>query len=418
MSPGTQSVTSAVVVGAGMVGLSVAWFLREAGVDVTVVERAEPAAGSSWGNAGWLSPGLAVPLPEPSVLSYGLRALADPASALHIPPSLDPGLWLFLGRFARHCTLRRWNASMRAYLTLNEQALAAYDRLAAGGVPAETVDAPIVAGFRDRAEASGLLRELDLMERAGQHVEVTRLDADTARAEVPQLSWRVGFALRLAGQRYIDPGGFVDALSKSFVERGGRLLTGWDVTHVGRRGAAGIRVTSSTGEQRAADVGVLATGAWLDRLARPLGVRVPVRAGRGYSFSVKTSAPVPCPVYFPGPRVACTPYQGSLRVGGTMEFRAPDAPLQRPRLEALLAAAQPLLAGVDWDSLTDAWVGPRPVTPDGLALIGATADPAIFVAGGHGMWGMTLGPVTGAVLSDQIVTGRTSPALAPFDPRR
>lgn len=98
---------SAVVVGAGMVGLSVAWFLQDAGVEVTVVERHHPAAGASWGNAGWLSPGLAVPLPDPAVLRYGLRALLDPSSALYVPLGLDRELWAFLVRFARHCTPRR-----------------------------------------------------------------------------------------------------------------------------------------------------------------------------------------------------------------------------------------------------------------------------------------------------------------------
>lgn len=417
MSATFRSASSAVVIGAGMVGLSVAWFLQEAGVDVTVVERDEPAAGSSWGNAGWLSPGLAVPLPEPAVLRYGLRSLADRTSALYIPPALDPGLWAFLGRFARHCTLARWRTAMGSYLALNEAALAAYDRLADGGVPAETIQAPILAAFADRREAAGLRRELDMMADAGQHLEVAELDAAAAREAVPQLSWRVDHALELRGQRYIDPGRFVHGLAKAVTDRGGTLRTGCEVTGLTPRPGGGVTV-GAAGEPLGADVAVLTTGAWLDRLARPLGVRTPVRAGRGYSFSVDTARPVPCPVYFPLPRVACTPYHGGLRVGGTMEFRPADAPARRDRLEALLASAQPLLAGVDWDSLTDAWVGPRPVTPDGLALIGATHDPAVFVAGGHGMWGITLGPVTGQLLAEQIVTGVRPPALAAFDPRR
>jgi D-amino-acid dehydrogenase len=416
MSAAGRSPSSAVVIGAGMVGLSVAWFLQEAGIEVTVVERDEPASGSSWGNAGWLSPGLAVPLPEPAVLRYGLRSLADRRSALFIPPALDFDLWRFLARFARHCTLGRWREAMRSYLAMNEAALAAYDRLSDGGVPAETIEAPILAAFTDRAEAAGLRRELDMMAEAGQHLEVVELDAAGAREAVPQLSWRVGHALELRGQRYIDPGRFVGGLAKAVSGRGGTLLTGSEVTGILTR-PGGVTVTAA-GEQLRADVAVLATGAWLDRLARPFGVRVQVRAGRGYSFSVRTARPVPCPVYFPLPRVACTPYQGGLRVGGTMEFRPVDAPLRRDRMEALLASAQPLLAGIDWDSVTDTWVGSRPVTPDGLALVGVTGDPAVFVAGGHGMWGITLGPITGQLLAEQIVTGSRPAALAAFDPRR
>ncbi|MHB1536870.1 MAG: NAD(P)/FAD-dependent oxidoreductase, partial [Acidimicrobiales bacterium] len=358
------------MVGAGIVGLSVAWFLQEAGVEVTVLERHEPAAGASWGNAGWLSPGLAVPLPEPAVLRYGLRSLADRTSALYIPPAFDPHLWAFLARFARNCTRGRWDAAMRSYLAVNEGALGAYDRLIDGGVAAETAQAPILAGFAQRQEAVGLRRELEMMAAAGQRIEVVDLDTDAARQAVPQLSWRIGYALELRGQRYIDPGQFVSALAKSIVDKGGAVRSGWEVNRIDRRPGGGVRAVSTAGERADGDVAVLATGAWLDRLAAARGVRVPVRAGRGYSFSVATSAPVPGPVYFPVPRVACTPYQGGMRVGGTMEFRPTDAPLRRDRVEALLASARPLLAGVDWDSVADTWVGPRPVTPDGLALIG------------------------------------------------
>ncbi len=417
MSVGHRNPASAVVIGAGIVGLSVAWFLQESGVQVTVVERGVPGRGSSWGNAGWLSPGLAVPLPEPAVLRYGLRSLLDRTSALYVPPSLDPALWAFLARFARHCTIGHWKAAMRGYLGVNDAALAAYDRLAAAGVSAETVKAPVIAAFRNRSEAAGLRRELEMMAAAGQHLETVELDEAAARDAAPQLSWRIGYALELLGQRYIDPGQFVASLATAVVDRGGTMRAGFEVTDVASRFGGGITV-SGADEQISADVAVLATGAWLSRLATRVGVRVAVRAGRGYSFGVRTVQAVPCPVYFPLPRVACTPYQGGLRIGGTMEFASADDPAHSGRLEALLSSAQPLLTGVDWDSISGTWVGSRPITPDGMALIGATDHPGVFVAGGHGMWGVTLGPITGQLLAEQIVTGIAPEALAPFDPRR
>ena len=93
-----------VVIGAGMVGLSTAWFLQEHGVQVTVLDRTGVAAGSSWGNAGWLTPGVATPLPEPAVLRYGLRAALSPSSPVYVPPSLKPALLRFLTGFVRHST--------------------------------------------------------------------------------------------------------------------------------------------------------------------------------------------------------------------------------------------------------------------------------------------------------------------------
>src|SRR3954462_1501917 len=90
------------VIGAGMVGLSTAWFLQEAGVQVTVYDRDRVAAGASWGNAGWLTPALTAPLPEPSVLRYGLRAVLSPRSPVYLPLRADASLLRFLTRFVAH----------------------------------------------------------------------------------------------------------------------------------------------------------------------------------------------------------------------------------------------------------------------------------------------------------------------------
>ncbi len=200
-------------------------------------------------------------------------------------------------------------------------------------------------------------------------------------------------------------------------ERGGVVRSGFDVDAVRPRGHA-VTLETRSGELISGDVVVLATGAWLNRLARSGGVRVPVRAGRGYSFTVPTDEPVPGPVYLPDVRVACTPYRGALRVAGTMEFRSPDAPLDRDRIRAIIDSARDLLRGVRWNERTDEWVGPRPVTPDGMPLIGATTAPGVYVAGGHGMWGLTQGPITGRLLAEQIATGKQPEALRPVDPLR
>ena len=101
-----------------------------------------------------------------------------------------------------------------------------------------------------------------------------------------------------------------------------------------------------------------------------------------------------------------------------MELRRPDAALDRRRIRAIVESVRPLLRGVDLDARAEEWVGSRPVTVDGLPLIGATSSPRVFVAGGHGMWGITLGPATGRLLAEQVVTGRMPEVLRPFDPLR
>jgi D-amino-acid dehydrogenase len=408
---------SAIVIGAGVVGLSTAWFLQERGVRVTVVDRSGIAAGASWGNAGWLSPGLAIPLNEPSVLRYGLRTLLDRQAPLHVPATPDPRLWAFLARFAAHCTGKSWRRAVDANLPLNAECLEAFDVLTANGVDVPTIDAPITAVFETAQHAAGLLAELRRLGEAGQEISYTGLTATDLAKRFPQVNARNGAGVRLDGQRYVDPGRFVESLARSVVSRGGTIRHRFAVTSV-RAHAHAVAVQSAAGQTLSANAVVLATGAWLGELGRRFGVTVPVRAGRGYSFTVPTDHAVPEPIYLPDIRVACTPYRTGLRVAGTMEFRKPDAPLDEARVEAIIASARPWLTGIRWDERTDVWVGSRPVTTDGRPVIGAAGAPGLFVAGGHGMWGLTHGPVTGRLLAEHITTGKQPEALRPFDPLR
>lgn len=403
---------TAIVIGAGMVGLSTAWHLQEHGVEVTVIDRTGVAAGASWGNAGYLAPAKTIPLADPSVWTYGPRALIDPDAAVHVPLRWDPELAGFLARFIAHGTMRAWHRTMAALAPINAIALEAFDELAGGGVGAPTHEGPFIIGFTDQAQGAKYLDEVRRVRGHGLEVEVTRLDAADTGTLAPILSDAVTTAYRVDGQRYIEPGPFVDALGDAVRARGAAMRTGQVVTEVGDG------VVLDTGERLTADAVVVATGAWMPELARPLGVRMRVQAGRGYSFSVATDRPIPHPVYLPTQRVACTPYQGRLRIAGTMEFLAPDEPPRQRRIQAMANQVDGLFRDVDLADRWDEWVGSRPVTPDGLPLVGATAADGVYVAGGHGMWGMVLGPATGKLLAKQIVTGEIDSVLVPFDPLR
>lgn len=404
---------SAIIVGAGIAGLSTAWFLQEHGIEVTVLDRRTVAAGASWGNAGWVSPVFAVPLPAPAMLRTGLRALLSPDSPLYIPPRPDPHLARFLLRLAAHCTDRRWQVSMSAFAPLNRAALAAFDALAVGGVAEPTVSGrDLLLAFADPAERQVVVDELEHVRGFGLDVDYALLSGDGARAVEPALSDAVGAGLTVSGQRYLDPARYVAALADSVRARGGRIVDGVRVRDVHDTGRD-VRV----GEYRA-DLVVLAAGAWLSALASPFGVRLPVQAGRGYSFTVTGGTLPTRPTYFPGHKAVCTPISGGVRISGMMEFTAPDRPLDPRRITAVRTAASRMLRDVDWDGRTDEWVGSRPCTPDGLPLVGPTRSPRVFVCGGHNMWGVTLGPVTGRLLAETIATGRAPAELTPLHPLR
>jgi D-amino-acid dehydrogenase len=405
------------VVGAGMVGLATAWFLQERGVGVDVFERAHVGAGSSWGNAGWLTPALVAPLPGPAVLRYGLRAVLDPASPVYVPFGVQPRLWRFLGSFARHCTTSRWRSGVHAYRDVNRQALDAFDRLAAGGIDAQTRAAdPLLACFATAAARDGLLEELAALERLGQKVGHDLVAPARARELAPILTGHVVAAVQLHDQRFLDPPRYLAALADAVRARGARVAEHTPVLDV--RDDGPHVVVSTRDDVRRHDAVVLATGAWLPELASRVGVRMLVQAGRGYSFTVPAEHLPAAPIYLPAQRVACTPLGERLRIAGMMEFRGPDQPLDPRRIRAIVEAVRPYLRGVDLDDRRDEWVGSRPCTPDGLPLIGPTSSPRIHVAGGHGMWGIVLGPLTGRLLAEAVVTGDVPHELRAFHPLR
>ena len=222
-----------------MVGLATAWFLQEAGVEVTVLDREGVAAGASWGNAGWLTPGLATPLPEPAVLKYGVRAVLSPSSPVYVPPTASPRLLKFLTRFARNSTAGRWKTAMESLVPINRQALSAFDLLAKAGVEAETYEAKsFLAAYRTEAERSVLLEEIEQIHAAGQGIEFEAITGDDAREIEPSLSDEIGAAIRLHGQRFINPGEYVQLLADSVIARGGQIISGVDVWTSWTRSAA------------------------------------------------------------------------------------------------------------------------------------------------------------------------------------
>ena len=413
----SESVT---VVGAGIVGLSVAWHLLKKGVPVTVIEQSSVSAGASFGNAGWISPGLATPLPEPSVVKFGLKSLTDRNSPLYIPPTTDGNIMNFAVRFARNCTRPRWNLAMKALLPLNETAIEGYEEIASGSGYIDDLTpkkGPILAAFRSRAEAVGLQEELYDIVSAGGSIESHELSGSELTDDRPFLDESVTFALLLLGQRFLDSNRYCLALAKEVEALGGTVRLGQRVLGVEPL-ATGSKIRLSDGNTMTSNKVVLAIGAWTPTLTRKLGVKVAQAAGRGYSFGVQTDVKIEHPIYFPLQRIACTPLAGGLRIAGTMEIASPLDAYDPRRVDAIIRSATGLLKGVDLQSREQEWVGPRPITEDGLPIIGPTLDENIWVAAGHGMWGVTYGPVTGRLVAEGLIENKTPSSLRPFSPLR
>ncbi|MGO2029454.1 MAG: NAD(P)/FAD-dependent oxidoreductase [Glutamicibacter ardleyensis] len=412
-----------VIVGAGFVGLSTAWYLQESGVKVTVVDRGGVASGSSWGNAGWLTPALTLPIAEPSIFSNGLKMMFDPASPLYIPLKADGKLLRFLLGFTWHSTPKKWEEAMRIYSEIGTHGLDAFDELAEGtsagpGVAEKTKPAdPFLTGFTSFKDRDALLHEFEMIQKTGGSVDYELLSGDELRAIEPTLSNNVAAGVAIKNQRYLNPPKFMESLAESVEARGGDIIGSFNVTDVRDNGGS-VTVIGSEGRAITADHVVMATGAWMTDLAKKFGVNVVVQAGRGYSFTVEPESMPTHPIYFPSQRVACTPLGDRFRIAGTMEFRDVNHKLEPKRIEAIVAAAAPVYQGINWENRKEEWVGGRPCTADGMPLVGQTSSPRVSVGGGHGMWGVALGPLTGKILAEQITGQAVSTLARHFNPLR
>ncbi|PIJ55236.1 hypothetical protein BMH30_01345, partial [Leucobacter sp. OLES1] len=223
----------------------------------------------------------------------------------------------------------------------------------------------------------------------------------------------------------LDPVTFVASLAAHVIEAGAEVRSGLEARRLGD-GAEIVCVDREGTETRVSgDRVVIAAGAWTTPILRRSGIRsASIVSGKGYSYTVPVARMPATLVHSIDRHCVAIPMHDRLRIVGMMEFDGHPERLHRDRLDVLTRAARGLIAGADWEHRTDEWVGARPMTADGMPLLGAVPDrPEVIVAAGHNMHGLSLGPVTGEVVAD-LVAGREPTAdgapldLAPFRVRR
>lgn len=398
-----------VVCGAGIVGLCSAYYLLERGHRVTVLERGAPDHDScSLGNAGFISPSHFVPLAAPGIVRKALSWMGDPESPFYVHPRLDPELIAWGIRFWRSSTRERARRAAPLLRDLNLASRALYEALALGtgnsfGLAREGLLLLLRTerAFEEERALAARSRELGMPAEA--------LDAKAVAALEPGMAFDVLGGVLYPLDAHLIPQRLVATMTRLVTDRGGTFVWEGEVTAWKTAQASVVAAITTKGEV-GGDEFVLTAGSWTPILARGLGFRIPMQPGKGYSLTMDAPPQLPKrSLILQEARVAVTPMGSSLRVGGTMELAGYDLRINPPRIRGMTRSVSrylPAYRPEDFDSIRP-WCGLRPCTPDGLPYIGRPRSRQnVIVASGHAMMGVSMGAITGKLVSE-IVSGES-----------
>jgi D-amino-acid dehydrogenase len=408
---------SVVIVGGGLVGLSSALFLSEAGAEVTIIDSDALGGGAARGNAGFMCTAIVEPLPAPGAIGNALKSLRDPSRALRILPRSVPKMMPWLLAFARNCTASRYQSGRAALARFNHNSAEIVERLAHQGA-AVRMSRELLVPYHDVAKAEHHFKALQPMVEFGARIPDRVVDGDEIRRLAPAVTDHIRAGLVMPGDRSIDPRRYVDSVIEILKSRNVRIM---EHTTVMKVMSAGDRVRSlevTGGTKVDGEEFVLSAGAGSRLLAKQFDLRLAVIPGQGYNVGLPTSPGLQQPVIFEEVHAVATPFDDRIRLGGTMEFGGDNPPFDGRRIEAIVASMRAFL-DLDWDNRFDTWAGSRPMSADGLPFMGRPNRwNNVVVCAGHGMFGLTLAPPSGVAIAELIMTGRTTADISAFDPDR
>lgn len=396
------------VLGAGVIGVTSAWYLAQAGHEVTVLERQPgPALETSHANAGEVSPGYSSPWAGPGVPLKALKWLLMKHGPLAIRPTFDPATLSWLLKLLRNCTAARYAVNKARMVPIAEYSRDCLGELRRStGIAYDERAQGTLQLFRTQYQLDGIGGDVEVLKQFGVAFEVM----DTAGCIVAEPALgrvREKFVggLRLPGDETGDCRLFTERLAElahSLV----KLRYGVTVKSLLEEGGRTMGALTDKGEFRA-DAVVVALGSYSPALVRPFGIRIPVYPVKGYSVTLpiadETRAPVST-VMDETYKIAITRLGNRIRAGGTAEIAGYDTSLRLSRRAPLEHSVTDLFeGGGSWEDATF-WTGLRPMTPDGPPIIGKTPIRGLYLNTGHGTLGWTMACGSGRVLAD-IVSG-------------
>ena len=407
------------VVGGGIIGVSCAYALAKAGAQVHLLEKDKIGSGASGGNAGTVAVGHP-PLNRRGRLRQLLVSLLDQGSPLYIPPRWDPSLWGWLRDFVRYCTDEHVEECMKVMAPLGKNALQTFDNI----IEEEKIECGYIRSgyYKVCVTEPGLLsarNEAAAIEAYGYHPEC--INSEELRRREPEFGPELLGGIHYPESRSLDPLKFLEALTERARLRGARISEGVSVLSISIISGRVVGLRTNEGEI-GADVVVLATGPFSAGILNEVGIQLPLQPGKGYhrdyAIGPGGAPPIKIASELSEASVFCTPMGDFVRFAGTMEFSGFNRVMRTPRLNQLTNAARRCFPGLGSDGPKSEWCGLRPMASDGMPIIGSIRDiKGLSVATGHGMLGLTLGPITGQMIAQEILDTE-EPKLRKLSPDR
>lgn len=408
------------IIGGGVIGQCSAYYLHKAGHQVRVIERGDIRSGTSFGNAGYVSPSHIMPLASPGIVAKGLKWMLSSSSPFYIKPRLDLDLMRWCLSFWANSTARtvEKNTPSLVSLLLFSREL--------------TTDIKNEIGNHFRMEEKGCFmmyknaetekHEIELaVEASKYHIETKVMNAAEVQAMEPDVEINVRGGVLYPIDCHLHPGDFMHALHEKMEKEGVEFQLNTTVTGFEKNGKQVSRVLTDKGAFDCEEL-VLAGGSWLPVITKSLGIHMLLQAGKGYSMTFDNMEKnLRYPAILVDHRVAMTPMGKDLRMGGTMEISGLTSPTLIKRAQAIYNASKlyyPKL-NVAFPQVEKIWSGLRPLSPDGLPYIGKHSKyQNLTIAGGHAMLGLSLAAGTGKLVEELVSREKTSVPLGAFDVER
>ncbi len=395
------------ILGSGVIGVTSAWYLAEAGHQVEVIDRQPGSAlETSFANAGEISPGYASPWAGPGMPVKALKWLFMKHSPLVVRPSFDPAQWRWILQMLRNCTLARYQVNKSRMVPIAEYSRDALRKLRADtGIAYDERSMGTLQLFRTQKQLDGSADDVAVLKELGVPYEVLDpagcIAAEPGLADVRNII--VG-GLRLPEDETGDCHLFTQRLAAMAAQRGVSFQYETTIEAIETEGER-IGAVRTSKARLQADVYVMAMGSFSTPMAQTLGIRLPVYPVKGYSITVPITNAAKAPVSTimdESYKVAITRLGDRIRVGGTAElsgFNRRLHPARRETLELSLRGLFPSAGNVGEASF---WTGMRPMTPDGTPIVGPSRYRNLFFNTGHGTLGWTMACGSGRVMADMI----------------